>query len=194
MRVYVRRYVCKEVNSFHNPAIRGSTWGSDWRDGFECVWINPAKVGEETQDQTEPKRCKSSPNDGDPPKKNKQNLIRLYIEVTDQKKRETSNPTRIVLFLYIWWMFVEACYPWSIWFRKLGPTPNPSSLAWRCVSGSSSQQCRVANNTGQHWGGPGPGGSHNPPLVNDFFGIEWVVLAIQLSDISEYSWSMMLDD
>ena len=97
-----------------------------------------------------------------PPPKKKQNLIRIYIEVTYQKKRETSNPTRIVLFLYIWWIFVEASYPWSIWFRKLGPTLNPSSLAWRCVSGSSSQQCRVANNTGQHWGALGREGLITP--------------------------------
>lgn len=49
--IYVRGYVSKQVNSFQNPAIRGS------------------KVEEETQDPNEPKRCTSFPNYSDPPQK-----------------------------------------------------------------------------------------------------------------------------
>ena len=56
--IYVRGYVSKQVNSFQNPAVRGS------------------KVWEETQDPNEPKRCTSFPNYSDP----RQKISKIRLE------------------------------------------------------------------------------------------------------------------
>ena len=81
--IYVRGYVSKQVNSFQNPAVRGS------------------KVWEETQDPNEPKRCTSFPNYSDP----RQKISKIRLESRSNLPKKEKRQIGLIYSGISWYFF-----------------------------------------------------------------------------------------